>query len=148
MKTFAAENPEIEAARKEAARAATQTAEYAAGALERYRAMEESGIGICSLEVRELTAEAGRWVMTKAQEALRLETPFVDLWRITQDRLRSETPYDGPLGIGDHYEYLQKLGRALTADPAIRACQDTFMREAIPRFYAEWKTKAAERPAE
>lgn len=134
-------NPEQEERRKEAAKAACQTEDYREAALERYRRMEDAGVGICSVEIRALTASAAQWVMKKAKEALVLETDFVEVWTRVQDRLRREMPYDGPAGTADHFDYMRALGKALTADPELRDLQDDFMREAIPRFYAEWKAQ-------
>lgn len=138
QKAWKKSNPEAEAARVRAVTAATQTPEYIAGALARYHAMQENGTGICSDEVRALTADAAKWVMKKAAQALRLDAYFIELWTETQHRLRREMPYDGPQGTADYFDYLQKLGRALLADPAIKRMQSEFMKDAIPRFYAEW----------
>lgn len=143
ISSFRQANPERESARKESVRKATQSAEYVASARARYKLMAKNKTGICSEWSRSVTAEIGKWVLTKAKEALVAETTFIDLWNSVQSRIRREIPYDGPSGTSDYYNYLKKIGKAITADPEIRAMHDNFMREAIPRFHSEWKRTAA-----
>lgn len=104
--------------------------------------MKETQAGICSEEIRTMTANINKWVLKKAREALELETDFVQIWTDTLERLRREMPYDGPLGTADYFDYCSKIGKAMTADPALRKIQDDFMKEAIPRFYAARKEGA------
>lgn len=127
-------NPEWEQRRRDAAIEACRTDEYRSAALDRYLAMTVNGSGICSESVRKFTANRAKWVLTKAREALNSETDFADLWRITQERLRQEMPFDGQEDSDDYFEYARKLGKAVACDPAIRKFQDDFFKEAIPRF--------------
>lgn len=135
---FRAGNPDAERDRINAVTAATQTDDYRNGAFLRYLKMAEQKSGICSDDIRDYTAARSKWVMKKAREALNCETEFTALWTDTLDRLRRENPYDGPMGTADYVDYCRKIGAMLTADPQIRAAQDEFFREAIPRFGKEW----------
>ena len=144
MAAFRKANPEKEAARIVAAKAAMRTPEYIQGAYERYLTMKENGTGICSEENKAHTAEINKWVLKRAQEALRNETDYTALWNETQARLRREMPYDGPLDSSDYVDYLQKLGRATTSDPQLCQMHTDFMKIIIPRCYEEWRAKKKE----
>ena len=96
-------------------------------------------MGICSDEVKVRNANAAKWVMKKARAAMEAETDFIALWTDTLERLRRETPYDGPSDCSDYFDYQRRIGKAMLSDPALREIQDSFMKHAIPRFYAEWR---------
>lgn len=134
VRAFYAANPDAEKKRIENARAATQTDEYRAKALERYEAMLKDGRGICSDEVRAFTASRAKWIMLKVREEMEADTGFIELWKVTRERIMREMPYDGPGDWADHNAYMRKVGKKMTADPALRALQDGFCREAIPRW--------------
>ena len=81
------------------------------------------------------------WIMKAAGNALRTETEYTELFTATQARLRAEHPYNGQIPSADYYEYCRMLGTLVVNSPECRALSDSFMREAIPRFTAEWHTK-------
>jgi hypothetical protein len=112
-------------------------------AVERYARGEACN----SEEGRHNSAIAAKWIMKKAQEALRVETDYNERYAEIQARLRREMPYDGPLDSSDYYDYLRKLGKAVTSHPELRKLSDAFIREAIPRFSAEWLKKREEQDA-
>jgi hypothetical protein len=109
---------------------------FVASSVERYA----RGEGFNSEEAKQKKAEANKWIMTKAQEALHSETDIDVVFMEVQERLRREMPYDGPLETSDYYDYLKKLGTAVANSQEIRGLADTFMAEAIPRFAAQWQT--------
>ena len=87
---------------------------------------------------------AAKWIMKKAQEALHTETDYDAQYAEVQAQLRREMPYDGPLDSSDYFDYLQKLGKAVVNHPDLRKLQDEYMKNAIPKFSAEWRAKKKE----
>ena len=103
-------------------------------AVERYARGEACN----SEEGRNNSSIATKWIMKKANEALRLETDYNERYAEIQARLRREMPYNGPLDSSDYYDYLKKLGTAVTSHPELCKLHNDFMVQAIPRFSAEW----------
>lgn len=106
---------------------------------ERYAA----GQGIAGAEAEARKREANKWIMTKCSEEMRASTDYAAVYTETQARIRAEMPYDGPTDHAFYQEYLSKLGRAVTSDPKLRAIQDTFMADAIPRWAEAWRALCA-----
>lgn len=109
----------------------------------RYRKMVEGGTGIMSDESKRRRAEAGSWIMTKAQEALHSETKYNEMFKEVQARLREMNPFCGDADSRDYYDYCKKLGKLVVNSPECRAIADAFMSEAIPRFSREWNARRA-----
>ena len=102
------------------------------------------GEGLNSEEGKANKVKATKWIMKKAQEALRTQTDYEARFAEIQAQLRREMPYDGPLGTSDYYDYLQKLGKAVANHPELRKMADDFLSEAIPHFAQIWnETKGA-----
>jgi len=106
-------------------------------ATDRYAA----GVGINSEESKAAKANASKWIMKAANDALHSETNYNDVYREVHLRLRREMPYDGPSDSADYYEYCKKLGTAVVSSPECREVADSFMRTAIPRFAKEWQER-------
>ena len=117
---------------------------FTAAAVERYGRNIALGVGINSSEVEARKRIASKWIMTNAMAALHAETDFDEVWNDVLARLRREIPYDGPLEGSDYMDYLAKLGKLVTADPAIRELSDGFMATAIPRFAEQWNAQGME----
>jgi hypothetical protein len=115
---------------------------YVAAAVERYA----SGGGLADESVIERKIEGARWIMTKAQAALRSETSYEETFARVQARLRDEDPYAGS-SDADYADYLQELGRRTTADAECREIADPFLSAAIPRIAAEWRSLRGSRDA-
>lgn len=109
--------------------------------VERYASMASEGTGLCSNESEAKRDAAGRWIMTRAQEAMRAETDYDAKYTEAQARVRAERPYlaaEWP----DYIDYCSWCGTQTVNDPELRAIADAYLSQAIPRFAAEWrKTK-------
>ena len=97
--------------------------------------------GICGTDSVARKNAASKWIMTKAMEALHIETDYDAVFAAELDRLRREMPYDGPQDGSDYQDYCSKIGTAVTKSPACRGIADPFMSEAIPRFSKEWQAR-------
>jgi len=98
----------------------------------------QNGTGMQSSEAKVRKVEAARWIMKRAQEALRSETEYSAVFGRMLENLRNEFPYNGP-GGDDYYEYLQKLCKSVVSSTDCRSIADPFLAAAIPRFASEWR---------
>ncbi|NML93784.1 hypothetical protein [Novosphingobium olei] len=100
---------------------------------------QSAAVGIFSSASEEKKRVAARWIMRRAQSALRTDTEFNELWVYTHERLRAEKPYEGDHDSSNYLDYLSWLGKATTSDPAICDLAGRFLRDAIPRAASEWR---------
>jgi putative transcriptional regulator len=139
IRAWRAENPEAFQELESRRLAATQTLEYRLAARQRYDNMIAAGTGIGAPGSRSKSTAITRSVLRQARRELERETNFVELWTAAFNRIRAECPFVGQHGSQEHADWMREIGRAVTSDPAVRACHDEFMREAIPRLHAAAK---------
>jgi len=114
---------------------------FTAMAIDRYA----NGIGLNSKEANSRRDCAWKWILTKAQEALRAETEFNEIFADIQERIRRENPFIETGNEADYFSYLKWLGSEVTKSAELHAISDPFMSEAIPRFARAWKEIRAKR---
>jgi len=100
-----------------------------------------AGLGINSEESKAAKSAASKWIMKAANDAMRTETNYNEVYREVHLRLRREMPYDGPSDCADYYDYCKKLGTAVVNSPECRKIADEFLSSAIPRFAKQWQER-------
>jgi len=118
---------------------------FRAAKTEEARARYEAGIGISDPESILKQRAAGKWIYKRCHEEMIAATDYAVTYARIQARIRMEKPYDGPQSHSDYQDYLRKLGQEVVSDPELRAIQDAFMREAIPRWANEWQLRKQDR---
>ena len=146
IQAFYAANPEAVAQKTARIQERTRTVAFRAQSYERYLRMKATGTGIQNPDIVAANARRARWIMKQARAELNADGAFSELWRDTKARLEREHPYDGPAGDADYWDYQRLIGKLITADPIVRETQDTFFREAIPRWGAAWKDSLGRKP--
>lgn len=107
-------------------------------ALDNAKKQQEAGTGIFSEESEQRKRRAAKWIMSKANEALSVETEFTEVMSRMQKHYRAEFPFPGG-GQEDYFEYIREIDRMVLHSPEVRELVDNFMSEAVPRFSEEWQ---------